>query len=168
LINKLKKPVYLLLALLLPILIFIFLKFAGKNEFNIPIYYEKGVDSTASGCGIVYPVPYVLSPSAMVSQKNWHAANVLVFSQANIDFHEVESGLYDEFDKNELWIGNADLLAADSTTTSLWRDCILFARKPYQTVLFDEKGRIRGYYDVSLREEVDRLRVELKVLLRKY
>jgi len=34
--------------------------------------------------------------------------------------------------------------------------------------LLDDQRRIRGYYDPQSREEVDRLIVELKILLKKY
>ncbi|MBY0433089.1 MAG: hypothetical protein K2U26_03165, partial [Cyclobacteriaceae bacterium] len=56
-----KKLLYLFLALALPGLIFVFLKMAGRNEFNIPVYYETGV--TDSPCGITYPSPYSVPDS---------------------------------------------------------------------------------------------------------
>jgi hypothetical protein len=39
---------------------------------------------------------------------------------------------------------------------------------PRQAVLIDSQRRIRGFYDLRNRDEVDRLRVELKILLEKY
>ena len=46
--------------------------------------------------------------------------------------------------------------------------CDLLLQKPWTTVLLDDQRRIRGYYDPNAREEVDRLIVELKILLKKY
>jgi hypothetical protein len=46
--------------------------------------------------------------------------------------------------------------------------CDLLLQKPWTTVLLDDQRRIRGYYDPTSREEVDRLIVELKILLKKY
>jgi protein SCO1/2 len=164
----LKKPFYLFLALLLPIGIFLFLKFAGRNEFNIPIYYEDGVDAPETGCAQTYSKPYVLSPIEPINKRDWLAANVLVFGQENVDVGKLKTALHDEFDRAEVRVEAADSLPGGKTAAGFWRRCLFFARPPYQTVLFDRAGRIRGYYDVSLREEVDRLRVELKILLKKY
>ncbi len=160
-----RKPVYLLLALLLPILIFIFLKFAGRNEFNIPVYYENGVESVPSGCESNYPAPYTLSNWGGLPKEQWRNANVLVFPDRDLRFEDFFLRMTDEFTEEELRISSAEKLTADPTT---WKRCIFLSRDTYQTVLFDEQGRIRGYYDVKLREEEDRLRVELKILLKKY
>jgi len=34
--------------------------------------------------------------------------------------------------------------------------------------LIDDQKRIRGYYKIGFRDEMDRLEVELKILLKKY
>lgn len=46
--------------------------------------------------------------------------------------------------------------------------CDLFLQTPWTTVLLDDQRRIRGYYDPKTRDEVDRMIVELKILLNKY
>ena len=46
--------------------------------------------------------------------------------------------------------------------------CDLLLQKPWTAVVIDDQRRIRGYYDPKTREEVDRLFVELNILLKKY
>jgi hypothetical protein len=164
----LKKPAYLLLALLLPILIFIFLKFAGRNEFNIPVYYEKERVKPEPGCPASYPQPYKLQDWNGIPSENRRTGNVLVFPQRDFDFKAFEHRLNEEMGEGEVLIKDACQLAGDSTSCAQWRKCVFLAKAPYQTVLFDKNGQIRGYYDLTLREEEDRLRVELKILLKQY
>ena len=75
-----KKIVYLFLALLLPGLIFLFLKKFGKNEFALPTYYQHGVDSLNMLCGTVYSQPYQL-PDSVLKKTGWkrRSASVFVF-----------------------------------------------------------------------------------------
>jgi len=48
------------------------------------------------------------------------------------------------------------------------RECILLMPPRTSVVLLDRQGRIRGYYDGSERDEVDRLIVEIKIIIRNY
>jgi hypothetical protein len=164
----LKKPVYLLLALLFPILIFIFLKFAGRNEFNIPVYYGEEEVKPEPGCPDSYPRPYKLQGWNGVAAENRKEANVLIFPQTDLDFAAFKARLDAEMGEGETLVKDASQLAGDSARAAQWRKCVFFAKNPYQTVLFDRSGQIRGYYDLTLREEEDRLRVELKILLKQY
>lgn len=157
------------LALLLPALVFVFLKYAGRNEFNIPIYFEEGVVMPPSGCGQTYDKPYRIPntvwPVTYVTQQE---AKVLVFPERGFDFNKLKSAIDEEFGPGNVWLKEAFLLATDSATSNVWKKCIFLVNEPNQAVLIDMEGRIRGYYDLRLREEVDRLRVELKILLKKY
>ena len=161
-----KKISYLSVALLLPILIFLFLKYFGKNEFDIPIYYEKSVeDSLTSKCGVKINHQYFVSDSAMSSLK-WNGGVMLV-----IDVNESELKAVDELIVEK---GFADLrifsLSNFSSRENLaeFKKCVLFMRSPWNAVLIDNQKRIRGYYMIGYRDEMDRLEVELKILLKKY
>lgn len=44
------KKVVLLILLLLPVLVYLFLRLFGNNQYNIPIFYENGVDTTFTDC----------------------------------------------------------------------------------------------------------------------
>jgi hypothetical protein len=161
-----KKILYLFLALALPIVVFLFLKYFGKNEFDIPVYYEKGVaDSLTSKCGVKINRPYVVPESALANLK-WSDSVTLV---ADVD--EVELKALNQLMEEK---GFTDLrvlvlpgfLQANKLTE--FKECILFMRKPWNVVLVDEQKRIRGYYKIGYRDEMDRLDVELKILLKKY
>lgn len=155
-----KKRTYLFLALLLPALVFVFLKYFGSNRFDIPIYYTDSV-SVAGPCAVV-KAPYVLPDSVWSLFPGHKAANVAAL--AGLD-DEVRKEISEE-------IGAAvDIVlldGMDSARLSRWRNCVFLAGPTRPSVLFDGKGRIRGYYDLKSREESDRLRVELKILLDQY
>ena len=164
-----KKLLYLFLALLLPGLIFVFLKYAGKNEFTIPVYFEEGVNPPPADCRLKYDKPYRLPDSVWhLTTKDHPTANVLVFSKDGLNFSKLKSAIDDEFGSGAVWMEEAHTWVQDSLAYSKWRKCIFLITDPWQAALFDDQGRIRGYYDPRLREEQDRLRVELKILLKKY
>lgn len=164
-----KKVLYLFLALLLPALVFVFLKYAGRNEFNIPVYFEEGVTNPPLGCEQNYAKPYLIANSIWPIKEGIQGqANVLVFPARGLDFNKLKSAIDEEFGPGKVWLKEACLLAKDSVTCNVWRKCIFLVEQPNQTVLMDKEGRLRGYYDLQLREEVDRLRVELKILMKKY
>ena len=162
-----KKLLYLFLALLLPGLIFIFLKFAGRNEFAIPIYYQESVSDSLKGCGFDYPVPYHVPDTLWKGSETIFNANIFVFSESGFDGHKLKSDLDEELGPVSLSWTTLSERTKGPTDLEKWK-CTFLIRAPWQVVLVDEQGRIRGYYDPRLREELDRLRVELKVLLKKY
>ncbi len=160
-----KKLFYLFLALLLPALIFVFLKYAGKNEFNIPVYYDKGVEQPLAECDRNYPIPYLVPDAPWDFSK--HKATVMVFPSGSVNVKVLEAKIIDEFGTGIVRV-MGDFPTSDSVDIGLQKKCIFLMKDPLQTVLVDDGNRIRGYYDLRLREEEDRLRVELKVLLKKY
>lgn len=48
--NKSFKAVFLVIILGIPALIFVFLKMFGVNQFDLPVYYENGVDTAFTDC----------------------------------------------------------------------------------------------------------------------
>ncbi|HRI80539.1 MAG TPA: hypothetical protein PLR06_13485 [Cyclobacteriaceae bacterium] len=159
-----KKTLYLFLALLLPGLIFVFLKLAGKNEFVIPVYYEEKVSDSVNRCGLQYNVPYHIPDSVWKGNENILRANLFVFSEKDFVGDKIAADLEDELGAGMVnWIR----VPGDPNENEKWK-CVFLVSDPWQVVLVDDKGRIRGYYDPRLREELDKLRVELKILLKKY
>ncbi|MFZ6002220.1 MAG: hypothetical protein ACOYW3_17035 [Bacteroidota bacterium] len=154
---KSKKILYLFLALLLPGLIFVFLKKFGKNEFNLPVYYTDGV--TENKCGWVYSTPYVLPDSLWAYEKK--KATLFVVSE-DVEGRKNLKKLIRDFDQNEYTVA-----VVPSHLTQL-RECVLLASEVWGVVLVDDKKQIRGYYDPTTREEIDRLRMEMSILLKKY
>ena len=157
------KKILLIIALLFPIGVFVFLRFFGKNEFSIPVYYEKGVDNPPTSCNRNYQVPYQVSDSLLINL-GWSGRPVLIVADTS---QSVQKGLMrlDEELSAEI---QTIYLSGDRDYSDQVFMCDLLLQKPWTTVLLDDQRRIRGYYDPNAREEVDRLIVELKILLKKY
>ncbi len=157
------KKVLLIIALLLPIGVFVFLRFFGKNEFTIPVYYENGIEAVSTACTRNYQSPYQVSDSLLINF-GWSGRPLLIVADTS---QSVQKGLM-RLDE-EL---NAEIQTIYPSGESGYLDqvfmCDLLLQKPWTTVLLDDQRRIRGYYDPKTREEVDRLIVELKILLKKY
>ncbi len=158
-----KKFAYLFLALLLPPLIFVFLnlKYFGKNEFDIPVYYNNGVLEIPSECQSLGNGQYYV-PDSVLRKWNWKEGNSMLISLAS-----EKTGK----ELNQL-VANAKLerlqLASLETSEQRLKNCVLFMKEPWNAVLIDDQKRIRGYYKIGFRDEMDRLEVELKILLNKY
>ena len=153
---------------MLPGMIFVLLKYAGKNEFNIPVYYEEGVGTLPSGCEPPYDKPYRLPEIMMRIADPFHETNLLIFPNKGLDFDKIQSDINGEFGIGTVWVKDAVVLFPDSAAYTRSKECIFLVNDPWQSVLFDNDRRIRGYYDLRLREEEDRLRVELKILQKRY
>jgi hypothetical protein len=155
---KNKKTIFLALALILPVVIFIFLKLFGKNQFDIPIYYKNGVDSV---CVTNTSKPFQVNELVFksINEKNQPA---LFTYLPNAKETENFKHVWQEIDASKV---SSVFLPADSTQ---WKDCLLLIRNPWKTVLVDREKHIRGYYNLNSREETDRLIVELKILLEQY
>lgn len=163
-----KKFTYLFLALLVPGLIFVFLKFAGSNRFDVPVYPLEGTP-LRSACAGEVTAPYQLPDSVWqyLSGRSSASASVVLFPAYLLDADAVTSAVMKEIGDGVAFIDMADL-SADSLTLERWKSCVFLLESPRQAVLIDTERRLRGFYDLRHRDEVDRLRVELKILLEKY
>jgi hypothetical protein len=157
------KRIILIIALLLPIGIFLFLKFFGKNEFAIPIYYQDEL-SAPSDCNNVYQTPYVV-PVEILDSLKWRRNNILlVLDSERILEHDLSITL-DSYKTDQIELNIID--QSSSLSKKLFR-CSLLMEDKWDAVLVDSSKRIRGYYSLTSREEFDRLDVELSILLNKY
>ncbi|MCU0419174.1 MAG: hypothetical protein MUC38_05895 [Cyclobacteriaceae bacterium] len=151
--------IILLVILLVPGLVFVFLRVFGKNEFDIPVYHTEGVAVWPAGCVPIIARPYRLagawledrSPTLFLTAGSASiVANVArVTDQTGDELHPVYVTDFDSVGQNDL-------------------RCQLALEKPWNTVLVDPEGQIRGYYELSTREETDRLIMEVKILLKRY
>ena len=157
------KKVILVIALLLPILIFIFLRFFGKNEFSIPTYYENGVDNPPAGCHRNYDAPYQVSDSLLLGI-GWSKIPVLIVADSSVSVRSDLNRLDDELTGR---VQTIFLTGKDENLSALY-SCDLLLKDPWKIVLIDDQRRIRGYYETGTRQEMDRLAVELKILLKQY
>ncbi len=161
---KQKKIIFLFLALLFPICIFIFLKLFGKNEFAVPALYADVYPDGLEDCGIEIMLPYSIPDSvrAELSIGNdslilIHVGELAANSQQQIDRVKKEYG-------NEIKL---QILSSSDKSLRL-KSCIFFLQDPYDLVLVDHKGVIRGQYILNNREEIDRLLIELAILFKRY
>ncbi|MBX2945230.1 MAG: hypothetical protein KF725_05310 [Cyclobacteriaceae bacterium] len=175
------KLILLVLALALPIGIFLFLKIFGKNEFSVEPYYITGV-SVPDGCPLPAARAYAI-PERILNRLSWSEKDSLTLflialkedGKANLERiqdrfldHELRK-VWVQIDSNSLDfdpIGKAVFISLDSL--KIFKTCFFFLKEPYNLLLVDNKRRIRGMYVLNNREEIDRLLLEAKIILKKY
>jgi protein SCO1/2 len=187
-----KKGIFLFLLILLPVLIFLFLKGFGRNEFSIPVYYEQGLgDSLSTPClDRAKQQYYVQSPfSAAGKIKIIHFERVdgpltlfrmeelervqdvfgedpeveLVTSVNGVSMkvQEIEDYSARVFFNDAFWKRQE----LDSTAWAELKYCdVAMSDLDNRVVLVDKQNRIRGYYNITERDETDRLILELRIL----
>lgn len=148
------KKIILFAALPLPVLIFLFLKFFGKNEFDVKVYWADGVN--VAGCK-PQPAPYIVPDSAL-NAWGWRGAKatLIVLNEDGIKNNLARvADLFEEGDYSTIKVSNVP-------------NCLLLAGDSSQVVMIDDQRRIRGYYTPTDRKQTDRLSVELRILLKQY
>lgn len=162
--TKLKKALLLSLALLLPLLIFGFLKFFGKNEFSVEALYQEGSLNPPSGCAAAYSIPYAIPDSVMELFRDTEKTVLYVvgFNGESAGLRRVERLFSDDPVKTVV----ASSLNLPREQLPFVRDCIVLLPPVDGIALIDDNGRIRGYYRET-REEIDRLIVEISIILKK-
>jgi len=173
-----KKAVLLILALLLPVLIFLFLHFFGKNKFEIPVYYQIAEDMPQD-CQVQYKFPYKVEASQIKFQ-----SPAIIFFADGLSQDELKDAWFQLGRvRNELRhdlatvaaIGSGDqhdvkgveLQVLGDSVLSYERRC-LWLTGSNRLVMLDEQNQIRGYYQEASLKEIDRLIVELKILFDEY
>ncbi len=187
-----KKGIFLFLLILLPIIIFLFLKRFGRNEFSIPVYYEQGLgDSLSTPCLDRSKNQYVIA-SPFVSEEKIQiihfervdgpltlfrleelervqdvfgedpevelitSVNGVSMSLQDVEDYKNRIRFYDSFWKRQ---------ELDSLAWSGFKYCgVAMSNLDNRVVLVDKQNRIRGYYNITEREETDRLILELRIL----
>ena len=207
----------LLCILLIPVLIIVFLKTMTTNSYDIPIYYETGVDNPLMECDFVENEQHRIPSFDFTNQYNekWGSEDMkgkvtvvdffftscpsicpvmsTEMERVNDVFRDVDDvqiysiSIDPEYDTPEVLMEYATLhqatkdkwhfLTGDKDVTYDLARCgfILPAMDGGDVpddfvhsdkfVLVDEEGRIRGYYSGTNREELDRLILEIKILL---
>lgn len=187
-----KKSAFLFLLIALPVLIFLFLKFFGRNEFTIPVYYQKGLgDSLSTPCLDRARQQYVVKDGLV----NEGVINIVHFERLDgpvlkTRLEELERVQDVFFNDAEIelttYLNGSSIVTKDITDynrriqflDNFWRinqlDSLSWANLKYcgmamsnldnRVVLVDKQNRIRGYYNIMEREETDRLILELRIL----
>lgn len=163
---KRKKAVFLISALILPVAIFLFLKIFGRNEFQVAPLHQQGSMEAPANCPYQYETPYRVADSLIAKLRlgNSDSLFVLYFDPA----------LATPLKRVSVEYGDAPVkvVPPSSLPTDVDRqwlqDCILLLHPPASVALLDHLHRIRGYYDGRDRDEIDRLLVEIDIILKHY
>lgn len=160
---KSKQVIILFSALILPVSIFIFLKIFGKNEFNVPPLYQDGEVEVPEGCNVTITVPYLIPDSIVTQWESGVKAQLFLLNLSN-------SKIVTQRVVQEIGEGMINIIPAssDSAGFSNLKKCVLLLSAPNDLVLIDRERRIRGYYNSNNRDEVDRLLVEINIILKNY
>lgn len=161
-----KKILFLFLALLLPVAVFLFLKGFGKNQFDVPMLFQGQVERPADCAGFEYATPYAVSDT-LVTKLGWKetdSVTIVFFDDASIEstkkITSQKNRLRTEFSKEKLGF----MLTSDVVL----KRCVFLMKKTDNAALLDSKKRIRGQYDLTDFDEADRLIMELKIILKNY
>lgn len=184
-----KKLLFLFLALLLPVLIFLFLKTFGKNEFNVPVLFADSVTVPVACNEYSYRTPYVVADSVLqkIAWNGNDSLTIIVFDDGNNTNRNERkihrTRIFTEFKTEPLHVvhiyNNAtvtDAKAARLTTLSLAeedffriRNCTFLLSPPNDAVIIDRKKQIRGQYNLTNRDDADRMIMqEMNILFKRY
>lgn len=184
-----KKLLFLFLALLLPVLIFLFLKSFGKNEFDVPALFTDSVTTPVSCNMYSYKAPYVISDSVLqeISWNKDDSLTILVFDDGNkVNRNERKihiTRIFTEFKAELLTVihvynsatvtdAKSDRLITHSLEEEDFlrvRNCIFLLSPENDAVIIDRHKRIRGQYNLLKREDADRMIMEeMNILFKRY
>jgi hypothetical protein len=159
------KAIFLFLALILPVCIFLFLRIFGKNEFNVePLFLASGPPGSKECQGA--SAPYLLNDSIKSQLSFGNDSLLLIAFDANREANATNQlkRMKDEIENLPVTF----LTLPQSERHLFWKRCIFFLQEPQDLVMIDAKGQIRGQYTSSDREDIDRLLTELTIILKRY
>lgn len=167
-------------VLLAPIFVFLFLKEYGDNKFELPIYYPEG--NPIAECDRSDGQPRHTKEIIFTNNINFPALFYLPSEEQN-EYYSDLNNVLSKYPNIEIWglIVDGSLIRSEGIRTfSLgleeyndFINCVLVLGEDYwlkepitnKYVLIDSQIRIRGYYEVDNLEEIERLDVELDILL---
>lgn len=184
-----KKILFLFLALLLPVLIYFFLKTFGKNEFDVPVLFADSVTIPVACNAYSYQAPYHIADSVLqkITWSSKDSLTVFVFEDGNpANQHERQihlARIFEQFKTESLHVVHVykDVTITDKkidrlTTLSLiednfnlTRNCIFLLSPDNDAVIVDQRKQIRGQYKLTKREDADRMIMEeMNILFKRY
>ena len=164
------------------------MKFFGKNEFVVKPLFQDTVPSSANCLDFGYDVPYTIpdSVSGKINPNNNDSLVLIVmkfedqkktqeqtiqvtrvlkeFSKDNFSVVYVVDSILNDASSND----KVSVWSAQSEQLKILHSCIFLLDMYKNGALIDAKNRIAGQYDLTDREDTDRLILELKILLKKY
>ena len=155
---NLKKAFILSFSILLPIILYFFLKFFGENKYVVSEVdygcYEELIKTTFSEQDIRSEVILV---DIRFDLKNSLVDNLLtkLYSNKKIDIITLS-----EINRNISW----DVLKTDFFSDTNEMICFESESKKDYVLLIDSELKVRGIYDLNNLDEYDRLNVEIDIV----
>jgi hypothetical protein len=178
------KIIYLLLALALPVFVFLFLKYFGQNQFDVePLFTEAMPMGFRAECNYAYELPYSI-PEHILQDMEWSSRDSLTLfyfttvkssatalnriqeEHLSSEVHIVE--LSEDSRKPEALDSLGLITSVERSEIAYVKKCFLFIDEPNNLLLVDNQRKIRGIYQAENRDEIDRLLLEVKIILKKY
>ena len=161
--NLFKKGFILLFSLLFPIIVFLFLKFYGQNEYELSVYN--------SSCSEVID-EYIIND--FNRKNNIRIVDIrLTNNDILVDNYINKLGINDQIEvitlSNKLRNLNWLNIVVDKVLIERLSECIQneYFDKSF-ILLLDKQNRVRGHFYSADRKEIERLDVEIDILLLEY
>ncbi len=171
-----RKVTLLVLALLLPVMVFVFLHYFGKNEFVVPVFYETPTDTIPSGCKIDQYPYQVRSSKTEIRDVTvvFFASGLTVdeYTDAMFQLSRLENEFREDaptlvtFGRMDVDPDNQNKLLANADYEHEQKCVFLVGAN--RIVLVDANRYIRGLYKDASLKEIDRLILELKIIKKQY
>lgn len=160
--QKLLKVSIITVVLLVPVLVFLFLKQFGSNEFNLPIYYNEG-----------HPLPECSRSDSshkvsaeFIFTNDLHLPLLAGFEDVNAnEFLFDLTNVLDKYPEVKIFSADASDLQTMNCQLVLGEDQLIEQPIANKFVLIDDQRRIRGYFQLDELDDIDRLDMELDILL---
>lgn len=149
-----KKRIFLFLSLVLPVFVFLFLKFFGKNQFDLPVLHVNAT-TWPSDCSHPTQFPFKINSSTVEGISSGKPAIIIRGTQDQ----EAEQRIPVEIDTTQVSI---------LRLPSSFNVCLIGATPEVMAVLVDGQGNIRSVFNKLNRDETDRLILETKILIKDY
>lgn len=157
--NLFRKGFVLLFALLFPVIIFLFLKFFGENEYELSVYSS----SCSNLIENLFSESNINSNNIKILDVRVSDDNLLIDNYINkLDISdEIKVITLSDQSRNLKWLNiKVDSLLIKNLTTCI--ENIVFDKS--FILLLDNKNNVRGYFSSSDRREIERLDVEIDIL----
>ena len=158
-------------ALVLPGLIFLFLKRFGRNEFLVEPLYQNGLIEVPVACQIKLESPYSIPDSVFERFESKSPLTLVSVPEKNDpDSDELNTNLARVADAIGAGVTITKLSASfsDPAESGKLKKCILLAPPDASVVLMDSARLIRGYYNGSSMKDVDRLIAEILIIQKRF
>ncbi|MCE2733315.1 MAG: hypothetical protein O9302_06875 [Cyclobacteriaceae bacterium] len=178
-----KKALLMAVAMFLPISIFLFLKFFGKNEFVVEPLFQQNDSTSVLLCNkpITYPYKIAIQQLDTLLENNKATLTALSFSDDEDRLKDFAERVQEKFTKSEISLyqvksdslipnrtSKFEIIRLDKARIEEVKSCVFLLSGLNNLVLVDREGNIRGQYQLGNLDEEDRLLVETTIILKKY